>query len=166
MSERADEFWSFSLGLYGRAGVSAACIDLQDRYGCDVNILLYACWTGVSGRGRLTPRDIARAEDVVAPWRRAVTEPVRSARRALKDADDEGARELYGAAKALELAAERVAQNRLAKLAPARAAVTDPAADAAANLTLYLGGSAAIDAAIPIFAVLGPAVDAGGPITG
>ena len=157
MNDSADDFWSFSLGFYGRAGVSAACIDLQDRYGHDVNILLFACWVGLSGRGRLTPGDLARAEAAVGPWRRAVTEPVRAARRALKDARDEGAGELYGAAKALELAAERVAQSRLAALAPARVIVTDRAADATANLTLYLGTSGAIDAAAPIFAALGPA---------
>ena len=30
------------------------CLDLQERRGCDVNILLFCCWLGASGRPTLT----------------------------------------------------------------------------------------------------------------
>ncbi len=162
MSDDAEDFWSFALEFYARPGVSAACIELQDRFSRDVNILLYACWIGLSGRGRLASSDFARAEKAVGPWRRAVTEPIRAARRALKDAGDDGIETLYATAKALELEAERIAARRLAKLAPAPVGAADAAADAAANLALYLAGTEAQAAAAPIFAALGHPVFAGG----
>src|SRR5471030_292758 len=39
-------FWNFSLEIYAAEGVSGACLDLQERRGCDVNILLFCCWLG------------------------------------------------------------------------------------------------------------------------
>ena len=47
-------FWNFSLELYAGEGVAEACLDLQERRGCDVNILLFCCWLGASGRPTLT----------------------------------------------------------------------------------------------------------------
>jgi uncharacterized protein (TIGR02444 family) len=152
-----DDFWRFSLALYGRPGVAPACLLLQDEHGRDENLVLYACWIGASGRGRLAPAGLAAAEAIAAPWRRAVIEPLRAARRAAKGAPD--ADDLYASLKAAELEAERIAQERLAAAAPT---VQDavPAAErvaaAAANLTLYLQPPAAVAAAAP----LGPAVAA------
>jgi uncharacterized protein (TIGR02444 family) len=157
MVENPEPFWSFSLGFYDRPGVAPALIALQDRHGCDVNIMLYACWIGLSGRGRLAAEDLARAEAGNGAWRGAVIERLRAARRALDEEDRTGpVLELYAAAKAAELAAERIAQRRLQLLAPPRAtrSAAVRAADAAANLALYLEGKHAADAARPIFAAL------------
>ncbi len=160
MSETADAFWSFSLAFYGRPGVSLACIALQDRHGCDVNLVLYACWVGLSGRGRLAGADLARAEAAIAPWQSRVVEKLRAARRALGQEDRRGpVLELYEATKAAELAAERIAQRRLEALAPSESAPARAAraADAAANLALYLSGKAAGEAAAPIFVAIAEA---------
>jgi uncharacterized protein (TIGR02444 family) len=157
MAETADPFWTFTLGFYGRPGVSPGCIALQDRHHCDVNLVLYACWVGLSGRGRLSAADLVTAEETNTPWRMSVIERLRAARRALKEEDRTGpVLELYEAAKAAELAAERIAQRRLEALAPPEAAPGGAAraADAAANLALYLDGKAAGDAAAPIFAAI------------
>lgn len=152
-----DAFWAFSLAFYGRAAVAAACLDLQDHHGRDVNLVLYACWVGLSGRGRLAAADFARAEDAIAPWRRTTIEPLRSARRALKGSEK---RNVYAAAKAAEFAAERIAQRRLADLAPAAStrSANDRGADAMANLAFYLKDPGAQNAASPIFAALSAAV--------
>jgi uncharacterized protein (TIGR02444 family) len=160
MAETADPFWTFTLGFYGRPGVSPACIALQDRHQCDVNLVLYACWVGLSGRGRLSAADLAQAEETNTPWRASVIERLRAARRALKEEDRTGpVLELYEAAKAAELAAERIAQRRLQMLAPAEAARAESgrAADAAANLRLYLRGKDADAAAAAIFAAIAAA---------
>ena len=157
MDETAEAFWTFSLAFYRRPGVSPACIALQDRHGCDVNLVLYACWVGLSGRGRLARADLARADAVNAPWRSGVIETLRAARRTIGEEDRRGAMlELYQAAKAVELAAERIAQRRLEALAPLEAAPDGAAraAAAAANLALYLDGKAAGAAAAPIFAAI------------
>ena len=156
MAETGEPLWNFTLAFYGRPGVSSACIALQDRHGRDVNIVLYACWVGLSGRGRLTPADLGRVEAASGPWRRAVIEKLRAARRALKEEDRTGAVvELYEAAKAVELAAERIAQEHLQALAPASKprSVAQRAGDAAANLALYLDAQAQATAA-PIFAAI------------
>ena len=140
MSDAAAEFWRFSLAIYASPGVAPACLRLQDERGKDVNVLLFCCWLGASGRGRLSTQALDDADKVVAPWRHGVVEHVRAARRAVKALAMPGYENLYSKAKAVELEAERLLQARLATLAP-------PAdsglfrekrlADALANLALY-----------------------------
>jgi uncharacterized protein (TIGR02444 family) len=155
MDGSGDEFWRFSLAFYGRPGVSPACLELQDRYGRDVNLVLYACWVGLSGRGRLTQADLAHAAAMNDPWREAVIEKLRAARRAIKEQAADVA-EFYAAAKAVELEAERIAQHRLSRLAPTVAVTESMArrADAATNLALYLGSDRARAAAGAIFTAI------------
>ena len=81
----ASELWDFSLTVYGRDGVSAACIALQDRHGLDVDILLACCWAGASGRGALEATDIETARAAIGPWQGAVTAALRAVRRRIKD---------------------------------------------------------------------------------
>jgi uncharacterized protein (TIGR02444 family) len=144
MPDPATEFWHFSLALYAEKDVASACLALQDGHGIDVNLMLYACWLGLSGRGRLTAAALAAANAAVVPWRCEVIERLRAARRAIKPAAIEG---LYAKAKALELEAEHEEQRRLVGLAP-EAAPAKPASerlsDALANLALYLGEEAAV----------------------
>jgi uncharacterized protein (TIGR02444 family) len=78
-------FWNFSLELYAGEGVAEACLDLQERRGCDVNILLFCCWLGASGRPTLTAdrlRAILKASDA---WQADIVRPLRAVRRLLKD---------------------------------------------------------------------------------
>ena len=78
-------FWNFSLELYAGEGVAEACLDLQERRGCDVNILLFCCWLGASGRPTLTAdrlRAILKASDA---WQAEIVRPLRAVRRLLKD---------------------------------------------------------------------------------
>jgi uncharacterized protein (TIGR02444 family) len=78
-------FWNFSLELYAGEGVAEACLDLQERRGCDVNILLFCCWLAASGRPTLTAdrlRAILKASDA---WQAEIVRPLRAVRRLLKD---------------------------------------------------------------------------------
>jgi len=78
-------FWNFSLEIYAGEGVAEACLDLQDRRGCDVNILLFCCWLGASGRPTLTAdrlRAILRLSDA---WQAEIVRPLRQVRRLLRD---------------------------------------------------------------------------------
>jgi uncharacterized protein (TIGR02444 family) len=148
-----DEFWAFAVSFYARPGVSPACLELQDQHGKDVLIALFACWVGVSGRGRLDAAAIARAEAAARPWRQQVVEPLRRTRHALKGIA--GAETLYTRMKGIELEAERVAMTRLAPQAPAPDPRMPPASRAAAakaNLALYLADAAS--AADPLIAAL------------
>ena len=111
-------FWSFSVELYGRPGVAPACLALQDRFGCDVNLLLFALWAGRCGVA-LGPEDFARLDAALAPWRARVVEPIRSVRRLLKLEGLGAAPELAEASRQAllkaELEAERAAQELLAR---------------------------------------------------
>lgn len=141
-SETGDELWRFSLAFYTRPGVSEALISLQDRSGCDVNLMLFALWLGVSGRNRLTSEELGAADRVIAPIGHDLVEPLRALRRKLRSNPDMDVQRLREEIKRIELAAERIVQHRLARLAGIPEG--DPpqgtrVAAAIANLALYLG---------------------------
>jgi uncharacterized protein (TIGR02444 family) len=114
-------FWNFSLEIYAAEGVAEACLDLQDRRGCDVNILLFCCWLGASGRPTLTAdrlRVILTASDA---WQASIVRPLREVRRLLKDRPwPEALPETVDAVRRrvadAELAAEHAEQIKLASL--------------------------------------------------
>jgi uncharacterized protein (TIGR02444 family) len=78
-------FWNFSLELYAGEGVAEACLDLQERRGCDVNILLFCCWLGASGRPTLTAERLRAILKVSDVWQAEIVRPLRQVRRLLKD---------------------------------------------------------------------------------
>jgi len=78
------EFWDFSLDVYGRPEVSKLCLDLQDSYGVDVNMLLFACWLGHTGRGTVTVSAWRAMGLRLNKWRDEVIKPLRSVRHMLK----------------------------------------------------------------------------------
>ena len=76
-------FWRFSLDIYGRPGVAASCLALQDRHGVDVNLLLLAIWLGCQGR-RLDPAAGGHLRRRARRWQGGVIAPLRQARRRLR----------------------------------------------------------------------------------
>lgn len=143
MGEDAGEpgFWAFSLAVYARPGVEAACLALQERHGLDVNLLLFCCWAAARGR-QLDAATLAAAEAAVAGWRNQVVRPMRALRRRLKreiagfpaEPVDALRRRLLD----LELEAERLEQQRLEPFLPARGGAEDGPAQAVRALRLYL----------------------------
>ena len=116
-------FWSFSTEFYGRPGVAPACLALQDRFGCDVNLMLFALWAARCG-AEFGTAEFSRLDAAVQPWRARLVEPVRALRRALKIDSlgilpdlAEGCRKKLLEA---ELAGERAAQELLARTLPLR----------------------------------------------
>jgi uncharacterized protein (TIGR02444 family) len=137
-----EALWRFSLAFYARLGVAEALIELQDRAGCDVNLILFALWRGLAQGHRLDQAELMTAAAAIAPLRHAVIEPLRRLRRGLKADSDPDIQTLRRRIGALELAAERRAQSRLAATIAAPAAGGDRGAAARANLALSLGGEA------------------------
>jgi uncharacterized protein (TIGR02444 family) len=161
-SEPPDEeaLWHFSLEFYSRPGVSEALIALQDRASRDVNLMLFALWLGVSGRGRVTNEELESADRIVRPISAEIVEPLRALRRKLRSDPDTDVQRLREGVKALELAAERIVQRRLAHIAGSPVSDADPAsrvAAAYANLALYLGSAMA---GSPEAATIGKALEA------
>ncbi len=146
MSDAAAGLWRFSLAIYARPGVAPACLVLQDQHGRDVNVMLFCCWLGASGRGRLDRAALEAADRAVTGWRHEIVEPFRAARRAIKTVALPDSDSIYAKAKAVELEAERLLQRQLAARAPEEN-VGLPAerrlADALANLALYVGDAPA-----------------------
>lgn len=140
--DASSDLWAFSLVFYQRPEVMSA---LLDGAGLDVNLILFALWLGLSGRGRVDDRAVDAADRSVRALRAEVIEPLRGLRRRLNSAADDDILRLREGIKALEIDAEKTVQDRLAALA-GPAFKTDPAewlADAEANLALYCGPRAA-----------------------
>jgi uncharacterized protein (TIGR02444 family) len=114
-------FWNFSLETYAGEGVAAACLGLQARRGCDVNILLFCCWLGASGRPTLTAERLRAILKVSDVWQAEIVRPLRQVRQLLKDKPwTETLPETVEAARRrvaeAELAAEHAEQLKLASL--------------------------------------------------
>lgn len=100
-------FWEYSLAVYARGGVADALLALQDEFGLDVNMLLYAAWLAARGL-RLDAAHLSPLEARVAPWREQVVRPLRQLRRQWRDYPEAGA--LRDLLKGLELQAEQSQQ--------------------------------------------------------
>ena len=114
-------FWNFSLEIYAGEGVAEACLDLQERRGCDVNVLLFCCWLGASGRPTLTAERLRAILKESDAWQAGIVRPLREVRRLLKDKPWNAALpETVDAARRrvadAELAAEHAEQLKLASL--------------------------------------------------
>jgi uncharacterized protein (TIGR02444 family) len=137
-----EALWRFSLALYARPGVAEALIALQDRAGCDVNLVLFALWLGAVRGRRLAPAQLAAAATAIAPIGLEIVRPARQLRRRLKTEPAADLKDLRRRLLALELAAERRVQDRLAATATAPFAEGDRGAAAEANLAVALGAEA------------------------
>ena len=137
-----EALWRFSAVFDGRPGVAEALIALQDRAGQDVNLILFALWRGMAHGHRLDDGELSAAEAAIAPLRRDVIEPLRELRRGLKAQGDPDIQALRHRVGALELAAERRAQSRLAATVGEPVGDNDRGTAAEANLTLALGAVA------------------------
>lgn len=136
------ELWRFSLEFYAQPGVAPALISLQDRDGLDVNLMLFAIWLGISGRGRLGNDLLTAAEQVASPIRTRVVVPLRALRRRLRHDPDADVQKLRDGVKALELAGEQLVQARLALLAGpsgVEGSRNERIAASVINLEVYLG---------------------------
>jgi uncharacterized protein (TIGR02444 family) len=148
--DAAEAFWRFSLMVYGRPGVADALIRLQDRGGHNVNLILFGLWVALCERGRLDTAALSRAKEAMALLNRDIVAPLRQLRRALRENDDPDVRDLRRRVLAVEIAAERRVQARLAasiagRRLKSRAADRDAARDA--NLRLILGSDFASEEA-------------------
>lgn len=138
-SQAASPFWDFTLSIYRREGVSAACIALQDALGLDVNFLLFCLYAGNHGRA-LDRAELARLEAHVAPWRRNVIHPLRAVRRWLKEQDLAAKEAVDGLRRGVltqEIGSEQQ-QQRLMEAAVAIPAGAPDAGAAALSLNRYL----------------------------
>jgi uncharacterized protein (TIGR02444 family) len=122
--DKGDALWRFALTVYQKPGVSDACLLLQDRYGCNVTLLLFAAWAGAEQGVMLTADEMAAAVGTVGAWHGEVVEPLRAVRRRLKHgpapAPDKATGKLRARLQAIEIEAERIELETLAGFLPDR----------------------------------------------
>lgn len=80
----AEAFWQHTLAVYSIPGFSEDCIELQDKHGFDVNLVLLCLWLA-SERKVLNKASVGALAAVLAPWASSVTEVLRGLRRDLKN---------------------------------------------------------------------------------
>jgi hypothetical protein len=104
--------------------------------------VLFALWLGATRGHRLDRAELVAAEAVIAPIGRDIVGPVRQLRRRLRTEPAADLQDLRRRLLALELAAERHVQYRLADAAAAPISTGDRGEAAEANLALALGTEA------------------------
>jgi uncharacterized protein (TIGR02444 family) len=110
-----NDLWRFSLRVYGAPNVAQECLALQDRFGMDVNVLLFCAWLGAARGTALSADELQDCEAAVSEWQERCVRPLRNARRAMKGLP--GAEDLRAEIKKLELDAEKCEQQTLYALA-------------------------------------------------
>ena len=119
MSGSESQLWAFSLAVYANPEVQKECLDLQDRYGLDVNLLLFCTFVGAYYCAQLSRDVIGEAAELVGDWHERIVINLRETRRALKTfatdtlSSDLSPARLRNDIKALELEAERFEQSML-----------------------------------------------------
>ena len=153
MNDTPSAFWDFSVRFYAQPGVAAACLDLQDQAGADVNVVLYLFFVATRSR-QLDESTLATLDAAVAAWRDEVVRPLRTARRHLKACAapfcGDVAAQLRSDIKRSELDAEHIQQQVLERLFPPSSTGTtasSPAAAVHASLDAYGRHTAALPAA-------------------
>ncbi len=113
-TEAVRALWDYAVRLYGEPGVSEACLALQDRFGVDIPLMLWAAWLG---DGADLPA-LRAGDRAVGPWRARAVRPLRALRSHLRDSvaglDNLAREEWRGSVKRLEIEAERLALGILA----------------------------------------------------
>src|SRR5215470_9627038 len=82
--EMESPLWRFSLAVYRGAGVQEECLDVQERFGIDVNLLMLCAYVGVAEGAVLTASDVADALDATGAWHSNAVKSLRQVRRTLK----------------------------------------------------------------------------------
>lgn len=140
-------FWTFSVALYQLAPVRQACLQWQQDYLVDVNMLLYAVWQAHC-RHRLSQEHFVLLIDEVERWRTETVLPLRqvrmSGRAKASGLPVSGQTEhFYTQVLALEIQAEQIQQNMMFEFAQ-NSMVTAVAENTtmdtltSSNLTTYL----------------------------
>ncbi len=113
-----NEFWNFSLKIYGGDGVSRAFINIQDRHQMDVNMLLLGIWFGSTGRGQLSQKQVSDAIEITSIWNQKIVCNLRDVRDRLKERfeffSDKHTQAMRSSVLALEIECENIEHLALA----------------------------------------------------
>jgi uncharacterized protein (TIGR02444 family) len=129
---QAGSLWAYALEVYGRPGVEARCLELQDAHGQNVPFLIWSLWMAACGRAA-DDATLQAGAALARAWEAAAVAPLRRLRRELKTtaAGPERRREhLRGGVQKLELDAERMLLEMLEDASPPAGGEALPVAEA------------------------------------
>lgn len=127
--------WTFACNFYDFADVKQQCLQLQESYAVDVDVVLWLCWLA-SGNVELKPAALPQAQQLVEPINHNLLRPLRQLRgaalsdAALTETEMPPVRERLLSA---ELAIEELVLQRLEQLTPQLPTATQ----GGQNLTLH-----------------------------
>jgi uncharacterized protein (TIGR02444 family) len=113
--EMDSPLWRFSLAVYRGAGVQEECLDVQERFGVDVNLLMLCGYAGAVEGAVLSASDVEDVLKATGAWHADVVRGLRQVRRSLKPLSEAGdlaqvAGTLRLKVKAAELESEQIEQ--------------------------------------------------------
>lgn len=79
------EFWRYSLKVYGNTNVRDLCLSLQNRFGININLILFCCWFSTTGRGPIAEKYMRQLLNELKPWHQGITEGLRELRHRLSN---------------------------------------------------------------------------------
>ena len=117
-----EALWPYALEVYGRPGVEALLLRLQDDHGQCVPFLLWSLWMAASGRP-IEGAATAVCAELARAWQDAAVAPLRRMRRGLKASASQERLQarIRTGVQALELEAERMLLQMLEEASPAPA---------------------------------------------
>lgn len=117
MKQLESPFWRFSLRVYADQEVQRLCLDLQDKYGANVNLVLFSVYLVLVEGLVLTDAALTALCNATSSWNEEVVQPLRKVRKRLKKTRDsyrafsENVEYVRMLVKRDELEAERVEQG-------------------------------------------------------
>ena len=76
------ELWTYTTQIWALPEVETICLDLQNSYDANVNMLLYCCWVGDKSLN-LNDDDLQTLLDTVQPWQ-TIIKPLRDSRKMMQ----------------------------------------------------------------------------------
>jgi len=112
-SNSENNFWLYSKTHYARPGVSTYCLQCQDIYGGNVNILLFCSWLGYRSI-EISIQDLVEACGEIEQWDLSVVQPLRKVRKYIAESKIATSKEnTIVSLKKLELTSEKTEQDVL-----------------------------------------------------
>lgn len=139
------EFWNFSVQIYALPEVEKYCLDLQNKYDADINIILYCLW--ISEKPViLNQDDIELLIEATRPWQETILKPLRDARKMMKQhiiaMPSEMMNQTISSLSDMEINAEHMSQLALEKTLDLNLntvpSTQSPIECASTNLSVYL----------------------------
>jgi len=77
------DFWDFSIEFYKNSDIEKTCLNLQDNYSLNVNLILFCFWLCIKHKAKLENEQWQQLIATSLPWEEIITS-LRKSRRILK----------------------------------------------------------------------------------